>query len=153
MKKLVIASLAAILVSGCATTGEQNGTWGGAAVGGALGAIIGDAVDCKGCALIGGVAGALLGGSVGRNIGRRMDAVDARRTAHAIDRVPDGRTSTWQNPNTNYQYTVTPTKTYINQGTGDYCREVTIGQARVGEERQKVYGTACRQPDGSWKMQ
>jgi len=45
---------------------------------------------------------------------------------------------------------VSPVRTYGNPA-GDYCWEfretITIG----GQPRQS-YGTACRQPDGTWRM-
>lgn len=34
---------------------------------------------------------------------------------------------------------------------GEYCREYTK-PVRIGGERQESYGTACRQPDGSWRI-
>lgn len=153
MKKFLTVLVLAFVVSGCASTGEQNGRWGGAAVGGGLGAVLGNAADCHGCALIGGLIGAAIGGYTGGEIGKRMDAQDASRTSHAIESRPTGTVTKWQNPDTGMQYDVTPTRTYKSTSTGDYCREVTIGQAEIGSKRQEVYGTACRQPDGSWEMQ
>jgi surface antigen len=45
---------------------------------------------------------------------------------------------------------VTPTHTY--QGTGgQYCREYQQTIIIDGKPNQS-YGTACRQPDGSWKV-
>jgi surface antigen len=32
-----------------------------------------------------------------------------------------------------------------------YCREFQQ-QAAIGGEIREVYGTACRQPDGSWQV-
>ena len=43
------------------------------------------------------------------------------------------------------------TRTYQNQ-SGQYCREFTQ-TIQVGGESQQGHGTACRQPDGSWKIQ
>jgi len=46
---------------------------------------------------------------------------------------------------------MTPLKTY-QRPSGQYCREYqqTI---YVGGQQQQAYGTACRQPDGSWEIQ
>lgn len=153
MKKFLTMLVLAFVVSGCASTGQQNGTIGGAAVGGGLGVLLGNAVDCHGCALIGGLLGAAIGGYTGNQIGQRMDEQDAARTSNAVNALPTGASSSWQNPDTGMQYDVTPTRTFKSPSTGDYCREVTIGQSEIGGQRQEVYGTACRQPDGSWKMQ
>ena len=35
--------------------------------------------------------------------------------------------------------------------SGRYCREYTT-EAVVGGRTKQVYGTACRQPDGSWQL-
>lgn len=152
MKKIMLIMVLLFAVAGCASTGQQNGKLGGAAAGGALGAIIGNAVDCKGCALIGGLMGAVAGGYVGGEIGKRMDAQDAARMNNTINTTPTGQTIAWSNPDTGIRYDVTPTRTYREPRSADFCREVTIGQAEVGGKRQEVYGTACRKPDGSWKM-
>ena len=153
MNRFLMVLVLAFVVSGCASTGQQNGTWGGAAVGGGVGAVLGNALDCHGCALIGGLLGAAIGGYTGSEIGKRMDAQDAARTQNAVNHLPTGASTAWKNPDTGIQYDVTPTRTYADRSTGDFCREVTIGQAEVGGQRKEVYGTACRQPDGSWMMQ
>ncbi len=152
MKYVIMMLVLVFAMYGCASTGQQNGKMGGAVTGGALGAIIGNAVDCKGCALIGGLLGAAAGGYVGGEIGKRMDEQDAARMNNTINTAPTGQTVSWSNPDTSIKYDVTPTRTYREPRANDYCREVTIGQADVGGNRQEVYGTACRQPDGSWKM-
>ena len=67
-------------------------------------------------------------------------------------------TNNWRNPdgarNQYGQYqreqgNVTVTNTFNRNGR--YCREFqqTI---TVGGQSQQGYGTACRQPDGSWEM-
>jgi surface antigen len=57
--------------------------------------------------------------------------------------------SSWTNPDTGNSYTVTPTQTYESQGTP--CREFTMN-SQIGGKTEQVYGTACRQADGSWKI-
>ncbi len=155
MKSLVLALVATLAVSGCAMNNEQSGRAGGAIVGAGLGAVLGDAVDCKGCALIGGIIGAMAGGAVGGNVGRYMDRQDAQQVSRSLEYNRTGQTTRWTNPDSGVRYDVTPTRTVYDtrgQGTGP-CREVTIGEAQVGGKRQEVYGTACRQADGSWKLQ
>jgi surface antigen len=44
---------------------------------------------------------------------------------------------------------ITPTQTY-DQGAGP-CREYTL-DAIIGGRVEQVYGTACRQADGSWQV-
>jgi surface antigen len=64
--------------------------------------------------------------------------------------APIGQTITWNNPDSGNHGTVTPTR----DGTaanGQYCREYQQTVVIDGKS-QSAYGTACRQPDGSWKI-
>jgi len=45
---------------------------------------------------------------------------------------------------------MTPTRTY-QTASGSYCREFTQTIV-VGGRTEEGYGTACRQPDGSWQI-
>jgi len=133
--------------AGCATDGPQEQS--GMVIGGMLGGLLGAQVDRphRTTAI---VLGTLAGASIGGAIGRSMDETDRLRTAATMESVRTGVSSTWHNPDTGNEYSVTPTRTY-EAGTGP-CREYTI-DAIIGGERQKLYGTACRQPDGSWKIE
>ncbi len=48
------------------------------------------------------------------------------------------------------RYRVTPTNTF-RDSSGQYCREYTI-QATIGGRTERLYGTFCRQPDGTWAL-
>lgn len=116
----------------------------GAALGGALGSNIG-----KGNGQLAATAAtALLGFVVGGNVGRYMDQADQLQTAQVLETAPSNETVAWVNPDTQARYEVTPVRTY--ESGGRYCREYTT-QAAIGGRLQEVYGTACRQPDGSWE--
>ena len=69
MKKLVYLSLALAMsasVAGCNTTPQQNqNAAGGALIGGAAGALIGNAINPRGGALVGGLTGAAAGALMG----------------------------------------------------------------------------------------
>ncbi len=153
MKLLSVLALAAVVtLTGCAMSNEQSGRAGGAVIGGTLGAVLGNAADCKGCALIGGLLGAVAGGAIGGNVGRYMDRQDQQMMNKAIHTNRTGQTTVWQNPDTNRVYDVTPKKAY--QGpNAQPCREVVIGDAEIGGKRKEVYGTACYDGAGSWKIQ
>ena len=152
--KLGIAAAVALALAGCAETGigpkEGIGTLLGAAAGGWAGSTIGHG---KG-RLIATAAGTFLGGLIGNQIGRSMDRTDrlyaVRSAGDALEREPDGGYAHWENPNTgNSGYTV-PTRTY-ETAPGRYCREYQTTVV-VGGRTQSGYGTACRQPDGSWQV-
>lgn len=133
-------------LSGCAVppTQEQSGIVIGGALGGALGSQIGGGHGRTAATVIGTLFGATVGGSIGRS----MDDTDRLKVAHTLESVRTGVPSQWRNPDTGNQYTVVPTRTYETAGTP--CREYTVN-GRVGGKREKIYGTACRQPDGSWR--
>lgn len=127
----------------------------GALVGGAAGAALGSQIgkgDGKTVAIIG---GAIVGLIAGNSIGSSMDANDRRCVSRTLERVPDGQPVVWQNPNrhgttTPTRQSITPVRTWQTTN-GRYCREyVTTGT--IGRQVQEVYGTACRNPDGSWQI-
>ena len=147
----------AVLLS-MALTGCQNyngglaprttiGGLGGAASGGLLAAAVGGG----GTAI---AAGAILGGLVGGAIGESLDQRDrqlANQTARrAFETVPAGQAATWRNPDTGHSGSVIPTRTF-QAANGGFCREFQQ-EITVGGQRQQSFGTACRQPDGHWRI-
>ncbi len=145
--KCAVAALAVFLLGACSTapTRQDQGIIIGAIAGGILGHQIGSGSGQVLATMIGSVAGAAIGGSVGRT----MDDYDRMNAAAALENVRTGVPSAWVNPDTGYEYVITPTDTY-DSGTGP-CREYTL-DATIGGNVEQIYGTACRQPDGSWKV-
>ncbi len=121
------------------------GTILGGIVGGAVGSRIGKG-DGRTAATI---AGAIVGAIIGREIGRAMDEADRYCTGQVLEQAPDGRTVKWRNPDTGAVYEVTPKRT-VRGETGP-CREF-VTRTTIGGRTQETWGTACRQPDGSWRM-
>ena len=115
-------------------------------VGCALGSTIGDGSGQIAATFVGAVLGAL----VGLEIGRSLDRVDELRARHVLEYNRVGETTRWVNPDAGSQVTITPTQTY-QRSSGQYCREFQT-DIIVGRNREKAYGTACRQPDGSWRI-
>lgn len=149
MKKIisiVILSAAITHLAGCAGASNQNiGVGGGALIGGLLGSQFGQGSGAVAATIGGAVIGGLIGGAVGKS----MDDADRARMNSALDRTPTNQVTTWQNPDTGNTYSVVPQRTYTT-GSGQPCREYTT-TAVIGGKRQQIYGTACRQADGSWK--
>ncbi len=149
-KKYIVITITVLsfLVSACATPGrgeqEQAGMVIGSVLGGVLGAQVGKGRG-RTAAII---AGTMIGSAIGGNVGRSMDATDRLKTAHTLETVRTGVHSSWRNPDTGHKYTVTPTSTYATPSGP--CREYTV-DGYIGGKKEKIYGTACRQPDGSWK--
>jgi surface antigen len=133
-------------LSGCAVppTQEQSGMVIGGALGGALGSQVGGGQGRT----VATVIGTLLGATVGGTVGRSMDDSDRIKVSHALENVRTGVPTEWRNPDTGNQYTVVPTRTYETAGTP--CREFTVN-GNVAGKKEKIYGTACRQADGSWR--
>jgi surface antigen len=118
----------------------------GAAAGGLLGSQFGKGGGNTVMTITGVLAGALAGGYVGR----QMDPVDQACIGRSLENTPTHQTVAWKNPDTNSSYWVTPTKTF-QEPDGTPCREY-VTAAVIGGQREQVTGTACRQPDGSWKI-
>ena len=154
MQKFAVVTIlaAGLALAGCADQGTKQtvGGLGGAVLGGLLGAQVGGGSG----RLWATGAGAVIGALVGSEIGRSLDDNDRRNmestTQAALEHTQSNTTSTWTNPDSGNSGTVTPTRTY-QANSGDYCREYqqTI---TVGGKTEDAYGTACRQPDGSWKI-
>ena len=150
MQKLIIVIAAALslALAGCQGMPRQDqGALAGAAIGGAVGHNFGSGSG----KVLATFAGAVLGAFAGSSIGRQLDAYDEQRAQRALEYNETGRASTWVNPDHGHQVTFVPTETY--QGySGRYCREYRT-HVEVGHRVEEAYGTACRQPDGSWEIQ
>ena len=152
IKKTMLKSLTitmCLTLAGCQTGAGENEQV-GMIIGGALGGVLGKQVGKGDGQVAAIIIGTLVGAQIGGSIGRSMDDTDRLKTAHTLETVRTGVSSTWRNPDTGNEYAVTPTRTY-ESGTGP-CREYTV-DARIDGKPEVVYGTACRQADGSWKVQ
>ncbi len=77
-----------------------------------------------------------------------MDQNDRYRTHQVLEGVPTNQHARWKNPDSGNEYTVTPTRTYST--SSGPCREYTT-EAKIEGKRETIFGTACRQPDGTWQ--
>jgi surface antigen len=94
------------------------------------------------------IVGALIGSQVGKDIGASIDRTDEAKAQAALNR---NQPTTWVNPDTNAEITVNPERTFQREDSR-YCREYTT-EIVVAGRTEKGYGTACKEPDGSWDMQ
>ena len=153
---LATAASAQAQTQGCQDQGALGsneqviGTLLGAAVGGLLGSQIGGGTGNKIAIGAGVLAGGLLGNSVGRSMSCADQMQHGQTAQQAFETQPTGTTSSWQNPDTHTSGSVTPTATY-QRSDGTYCRdfEQTV---TIDGRYETATGTACRQPDGSWKV-
>ncbi|NKB60287.1 MAG: glycine zipper 2TM domain-containing protein [Alphaproteobacteria bacterium] len=128
--------------------GSNNALVGGL-IGAAIGAATGTQIGKGSGRTVAIIGGGLLGALIGGNLGRSMDRTDQYQVNQALETSRTGNTIAWRNTQTGGTYKVVPTKTY-KVAENRYCREYTTWGV-VGGYEEKLYGTACRQPDGSWK--
>ncbi len=148
-KFIATISACSVLIVACTTTPtatqkEQAGMVMGGVLGGALGSQIGGGEGRTAAIILGTIAGAAIGGSVGKS----MADVDRLKTVEALESTKTGNSARWKNPDSGNEYVVMPERTY-NTSSGP-CRDYVIN-AVVSGKKEKINGTACRQPDGSWQ--
>ncbi len=151
LKTVTAAVVIVLFTAGCQDAGQKEtiGTLSGAALGGLVGSQFGSGSG----QLVATGAGVFLGALIGNQIGKGLDDVDRMKMDRANHRAKSaavGESIAWDNPDTGNSGAVTP----VRDGTsssGEYCREFqqTI---TVGGKTEQAYGTACRQPDGSWRI-
>lgn len=147
-RMMAISSL--LILTGCANVdNEQSGIITGAAVGGVLGNTLGSGTTRA----VSTAVGILIGSFVGGRVGASIDKTDRMRINGTLENTRTGHSRRWRNPDTGSRYTVTPTKTYTRRlgSATQPCREFTT-EASIGGTVEKIYGTACRMDDGSWKI-
>lgn len=169
MKKSVVnmvalISVSAIALSACDQSANRGGAFGGgsgfnkqevgAVLGGVGGAVAGAQFGKGNGRLVTTALGALLGAGIGSSVGSSLDKADItynNRTAQrAFETAQAGQSLPWNNPQSGNSGSITPAAPY-QDSSGQYCREFTQ-KINVGSKTETGYGTACRQPDGSWQI-
>lgn len=121
----------------------------GGVIGGAIGGLAGSQFGKGRGKLAATAGGTLIGVLLGTSVGRTMDQIDQECFGQALEHAPDRQPIIWSNEQ-GYDYEMVPVRSY-QAHSGAYCREYQT-LATVGGQRQQVYGVACRQPDGAWKI-
>lgn len=150
--KIAAAVAAVVLLGACADQGPKQQA--GTVLGGVGGAVAGAQFGSGKGRLVGVAAGTLIGALLGSEIGKSLDRADMayvqRTNQQAFEYGRSGTAQSWRNPDSGHYGSVVPRPAYQTSG-GQYCREFqqTI---TVGGRTEQGYGTACRQPDGSWQI-
>lgn len=153
LRKIVPAVVLAAMVAACANSDYGPKQTGGALLGGLGGAVAGAQFGRGSGQLAATAAGALLGAFIGSEVGKSLDRADRQYASQAEQRVysaPIGQQISWNNPESGNSGTYTPVRDGRDTG-GRYCREYQTTVTIQGRTEQ-AFGTACQQPDGSWKM-
>lgn len=149
MKKLftaIIVLLCTASLVGCQNMSKQDvGVLSGGVAGGLIGSTVGKGSGQILAIAAGTIAGAIIGGAIGKN----MDDTDKLKMNRALDNNPVGKPAYWHNAQTGAAYEVVPVKN-VSVGGNEYCREYRT-VANIAGKKQQMYGTACRQPDGTWQ--
>lgn len=168
LKTLIATSACVALLAAC--DGQQNaynaqngGVMNGGGVtksdagtllGGVGGAIAGAQFGKGNGRIATGAIGALLGAGIGHSIGSSLDRADMQYYQSASQRAFENNTAgqplPWSNPQSGNSGVVIPQAPY-KTSSGQYCREFQ-NKITVGGKTETGYGTACRQPDGSWQI-
>jgi surface antigen len=87
-------------------------------------------------------------------VGRSLDKADlayADRANQQAQSAPVGQPIRWSDPQTGHSGTITPVREVVDPATGSYCREFQQ-TVNIGGKTEQAFGTACRQPDGTWRV-
>lgn len=139
-----------LLSLGCTRRGGISGREAGAVVGGVGGGIAGSQFGSGSGKTAATIAGVLIGAAVGSYIGEYMTRQDREYMGRSLEQNRPGQTSTWSNPETGYNYRVTPQPVYTGS-QGRTCRnfnQVILADGR----RERVRGTACKNRQGRWEI-
>ncbi len=151
-KMFIFPIVIAFVAAGCAGMGPKE--TGGTVIGAGGGALIGSQIGGGSGRLVGVAIGTLAGALIGKEIGASLDANDRRamerNAQYSLEHTRTNNTTTWENPDSGHYGEFTPVRTY-KTAEGTYCREYTQ-TVMIGGTPHRAYGTACRQPDGSWKI-
>jgi surface antigen len=150
-KPLIVATLCLALAA-CEQGKEKQtvGTLAGAGLGALLGSQVGGGKGALAAIAVGTLAGAWAGSEIGKSLDKADKAYAQRTAQDALEYNKVGQAATWRNPDSGHSGTVTPVSTYRSAEGAD-CREFET-QIYVDGKQEKGVGTACRQPDGSWKI-
>ena len=79
---------------------------------------------------------------------RQLEAGKAQQAA--LENNRSGQVASWRNPDTGHSGTITP-KPAVQTASGEYCRGYEH-EIKVDGRTEVVQGTACRNPDGTWRV-
>ena len=143
-RNILILVVVAVLTASCLANKAQTGAVGGAAGGALLGQIIGGNTQAT-------LLGAAIGGMLGYIVGNEMDKYDRTQLNNTYESTPSYEKSTWVNPDSNKEYSVTPQPAYQDPASNRVCRKAEI-EAVIDGKKEITESTACRE-NGQWVLQ
>lgn len=152
MRKFLLILFATLLLTPGAQAGDN--TLFSTALGAGLGGWAGSNIGRGSGRLAATASGVFLGGLVGHEVGRSMDRSNSYYARSGYSRYTSRYPIDYYQPvyTPNYVAPAAPPPGAIYASTGHgYCREYSE-LVRVHGQIQESYGTACLQPDGSWRV-
>jgi surface antigen len=164
MKKTALIVATAVFLSGCVTT-DQFGNPLASPYAPGVGAVGGAAVSGLACSNLGGGNGKVaivavcsaLGALAGLGLGKTYSnqATAGYQVQQQQFQYPQNYQRSYQSQMpTQYngrEGTVEMSQKYYSPEQGSYCREWKH-MGTIAGRRQQMYGTACQQPDGTWRI-
>lgn len=150
---VAVALAASLGLSACEGVQNNPKASAGTLLGGIGGAVIGSQFGGGTGQIAATAAGTLLGALIGSEIGKSLDRADQQYAGQAQQRAyaaPVGETITWNNPESGNYGSFTPVRDG-RTNTGAYCREYRT-TVTIDGKYETAYGTACQQPDGTWRV-
>ncbi len=153
LRKVVpIIFVASLGLVACVNDSGQKQTI-GTILGGGLGAVAGSQIGSGKGQLAAVAVGTLLGAYAGSELGKSLDKADQLHAEKAYQQAQTAKLDqkiNWNNPDSGHSGSVTAIRDGKTQ-SGTYCREFQT-TVTIGSQTEEAYGTACQQPDGSWKL-
>ena len=151
----IVLAACTILAAGCSSTGgsggidnQTGGTMLGAVGGGLLGSQVGKGKGKWAGAAVGAVAGGLAGNLIGKRLDERDRLLASRAERDAFENGRTGKPVAWRNPDNGRSGEIVPEEPY--RQNGGYCRQYTH-KIFIDGKSEAMRGTACRNPDGTWR--
>jgi surface antigen len=147
MRRQLAIATGALLLVGCSGRPDVST---GAIAGANPGTVIGSPIAVGGAeAEIGPVEGGLIGAEVGRSLNEADRAIALRAEYEALEYGRPGQPTVWRGKSADNHGEVKVGSTYqVNRLD---CREYTH-KVWIGGRPRVVKGTACRDPDGVWRI-
>jgi surface antigen len=124
----------------------------GTGIGAALGGLFGSQFGRGPGQFMSTTLGIAAGGAIGNSIGHDLDAESSRYYPSVGYSPPTESTPfIYYSYAPNYVAPPAPPPTYVDPDEGTYCRPYSQ-EIRIDGRLQESYGTACLQPDGTWRI-
>ena len=151
LSTLPALAVVSLTLAACSANGPNRADT-GLGIGAITGGILGSTVGRGRGRVAATVVGAAIGGIVGSEIGRSLDEHDRRLAMEAeydaLERGGSGRARVWRSERDGTYGEIVPSRPY-RQGDFD-CRDYTH-TIYVSGRPEVMRGTACRNPDGTWR--